>query len=77
MEYKATTRYAIELTTLTDVREFCEIASSFPSDTIQLTDGNYTINAKSILGVMYALEWNELWLVSDRPVYNEFKNYIK
>ena len=70
-------KYAIELTTLADVRDFCEIASKIPVDvTVRLTDGHHIINARSILGLMYALEWNELWLVADKPVYNEFKNYI-
>ena len=70
-------RYKIELVTLTDVKTFTEIASNQSEDIqIQLTDGNYIINARSILGVMYALEWNNLWLIASEPVYDAFKNYI-
>ena len=70
-------KYKIELVTLTDIKTFTEIASSQAEDIqIQLTDGNYIINARSILGVMYALEWNNLWLIASEPVYDAFKNYI-
>lgn len=70
-------KYKIELVTLTDVKTFTEIASSQSEDIqIHLTDGNYIINARSILGVMYALEWNNLWLIASEPVYDAFKNYI-
>lgn len=70
-------RYKIELVTLTDVKTFTEIASNQSEDIqIQLTDGNYIINARSILGVMYALEWNNLWLIASEPVYDAFKDYI-
>ena len=70
-------RYKIEINTLTDVKTFTEIALSLPEDIkLQLTDGNYIINARSILGVMYALEWNNLWLIASEPVYDAFKDYI-
>ena len=70
-------KYKVELVTLTDVKNFTEIASNQSEDIqIQLTDGNYLINARSILGVMYALEWNNLWLIASEPVYDAFKNYI-
>ena len=67
--------YKIELNTMSDVREFVEIASQYTG--LKLSDNEcYTINASSIMGVIYSLEWNNLYLLSETDVYSVFSKFI-
>lgn len=67
--------YKIELNTMSDVREFVEIASQYTG--LMLSDNEcYTINASSIMGVIYSLEWNNLYLLSETDVYSAFSKFI-
>ena len=70
--------YNIELVTLSDVKEFVGIAATV-SGTLRLTSGDdFSVNAKSFLGVMLAkrLNWEKLTLVSDHECYHEFSKFI-
>lgn len=74
-------RYKIQLDTLTDVKKFLDIVTkeySKPNDCLYLTNetGDYTVNAKSMMGIIYSLEWNNLFLISNKEVYNSFKDFI-
>ena len=65
----------IRLETYSDVHEFVNIASQIDSN-IKLIDGqDYCINAKSILGSLAALEWNELYCVSDEDIYSKIAKF--
>ena len=70
--------YKIQLNTMTDVRKFVEkVAMVELGNNLTLTDGgNYYINAQSIMGVLYSLEWNNLYLHSDVDVYTLFADFI-
>lgn len=69
--------YKIELNTLTDVKNFVNIITTSNLSSPELTDGDkYTINASSIMGVIYSLEWNNLFLVTTEDVYSLLKDYI-
>ena len=70
MKYK----YRIRLETLSDVKAFVDIVSEYDSD-IVLTDGqNYAVNAKSVLGAMYSIEWNELYVSSNIDIYTPIRS---
>ena len=43
---------------------------------IDKTGDKYTINASSIMGVIYSLEWNNLFLVTTEDAYSLLKDYI-
>ena len=69
--------YKIELNTLTDVKNFVNIIVTSNLSSPELTDGDkYTINASSIMGVIYSLEWNNLFLVTTEDAYSLLKDYI-
>ena len=69
--------YKIRLDTLTDVRNFVNLITASNLDSAELTDNNkYTINASSIMGVIYSLEWDNLFLVTTEDAYSLFKDYI-
>lgn len=73
-------RYKIALETLEDVKNFSKIvANNFSErDLLLLTtaSGDYTVNAKSIIGVIYSLEWDNLYLLSEKEVFHLFKDFI-
>ena len=70
--------YKIQLNTMTDVRKFIEKTALIEEGTIlTLSDGgHYSINASSIMGVLYSLEWNHLYLYSTTEVYSIFADFI-
>ena len=70
-------QYKIDLVTLTDVQNFCYLAEKSKLN-LKLVDseGRYAVNAASILGVRYSLEWDNLFLISEEDVYFIFKDYI-
>lgn len=60
----------------TDIIKFVDICSQV-NGKIHLTDGNdFTVNAKSLLGVLCTFEWSEVWCVSDEDIYMKIKDYI-
>lgn len=75
-----THRYKISLETLADVRNFSKIVlKNFDEkDALYLTNtsGDCIVNAKSVIGVIYSLEWDNLYLVSEKEVYHLFKDFI-
>ncbi len=75
MEENMNYRYRLRLETLSDVKAFVDIVSKYDGDII-LTDGqNYVVNAKSVLGAMYSIEWNELYVSSDIDIYTQIRQF--
>lgn len=69
--------YKLELNTMRDIKDFVDIATTI-EEPLMLTDGEgYTVSAKSLMGAIYALEWNELYLTSKSDIYFAFQKYIK
>lgn len=70
-------KYKIVLDTVSDVNKFVSIANSFFNSTITVTDNNgLRVNAKSLMGMLYALEFEELWCESDTEIYEKIKDYV-
>lgn len=66
----------IELETQTDVMNFVKIATEIEED-VTVTDGDgLRVNGKSLMGMLYALEFNELWCECQVDIYQKIKNYI-
>lgn len=70
-------RYKIRLETMREITKFANVASNF-NDRIVVTDnsGSYVVNAKSILGLMYSVEWGDIYLVSESDHYTAFRDFI-
>ena len=70
-------KYKIVLDTVSDVNKFVSIANSVFNSTITVTDNNgLRVNAKSLMGMLYALEFEELWCESDAEIYEKIKDYV-
>ena len=70
-------RVKINLITMGDAAKFAEICSSFDeSYDIKVKDnkGN-VVNAKSVMGMLYSLEFSEIWCESNKDIYSAIKRF--
>ena len=66
----------IRLEKMSDVTEFVKIATAAQGD-VYLTDKrNFKVNGKSLLGVMYSLEFEEIWVESETDIYSQISKFI-
>ena len=66
----------IILDTLTDVKNFTQAVSAVPVP-VFITDGQgLRVSAKSIMGALYALEFNELWCECEQDIYHYISNFL-
>lgn len=67
----------INLVTQSDVIGFVAACTAVDAP-IHLTDGNnLRVSAKSLLGALYTLEWNEVYCDCDADIYSKISKYIK
>lgn len=70
-------KYKIALETATDVANFVAITTSITNAIITVTDNTgMKVNGKSLLGMLYALEFNELWCDSSIEIYDRIKDFV-
>lgn len=67
----------IHLDTNSEAIRLAQIAEGLGKDyTITVTDGNgLRVNAKSVMGMLYVLEFEDLWLESNKDVYMKFQDF--
>lgn len=71
-------KYKIVLDTVSDVTNFVKNVSIARDATVTVTDGNgLRVNAKSIIGMLYALEFDELWCESDIEIYEKIRQWVR
>lgn len=66
----------INLDTLKDVQDFVNITSNLQGK-ITVTDGEgLVVNAKSLMGMLYSLEFSELWCESEYNIWSAIVKFI-
>ncbi len=55
----------VRLDTQTQVAEFVSIANTIKGSVSLMDDSSHCVDAKSIMGCLYSLEFNEMYVVSD------------
>lgn len=69
-------RNRIRIDTVKQANELAAIAARLDGK-ITITDGQgLTVNAKSVLGALHAMEFNELWLESEKDIYMAIEPFI-
>ena len=67
----------IELVGMSDINKFIAITTKLPG-IIKLTDGdNYSVSAKSLLGALASMEWDELYCESENDIYTHIAEFAK
>ncbi len=68
----------INLVTFKDVQEFIEIVTPLPgSIVLEDPDNGFKINAKSLLGAMASIEWDNIFVISDEDIYTAIKKFAE
>jgi DNA polymerase III sliding clamp (beta) subunit (PCNA family) len=67
----------INMDTTIAAKKITDLAQKLPDTTVvTITDNQgLRVNAKSMLGMLYALEFNELWLESNIDCWSLFKEF--
>ncbi len=70
--------YNIEIDTMQDAKDMVAIATKLSGKILLKSGSKFSVNAKSLLGVLLAkkLNWSDVQLVMDNDYYNEFKQFI-
>ena len=69
-------RAKIRLDTLKDINQFVAICSKV-SVPVHITDGaGLKVSGKSLLGVMYAMEFDNIWCECERDIYQDIEKFI-
>ena len=69
-------RAKIRLDTLRDVNEFVRICSGVGAG-VYITDGKgLCVSAKSMIGVMYSLEFDEIWCECAEDIYHRIDAFV-
>ena len=67
----------IELVGMSDINKFIAITTKLPG-VIKLTDGeNYSVSAKSLLGALASMEWDELYCESETDIYTHIAEFAR
>lgn len=70
-------KYKIVLDTVSDVTNFVKNVTTEKEANVTVTDNcGLRVNAKSLMGMLYALEFEELWCESDAEIYEKIKDYV-
>lgn len=70
-------KYKIVLDTVSDVTNFVKNITTEKEANVTVTDNRgLRVNAKSLMGMLYALEFEELWCESDTEIYEKIKDYV-
>ena len=68
-------RVKIRLDTMKDINQFVGICSKVP-EPVYITDGvGLKVSAKSILGVMYSMEFDTIWCECEEDIYNQIERF--
>ena len=70
--------YHIEIDTMQDAKQMVAIATRLQGKIVLKSGSNFSVNAKSLLGVLLAkkLNWSQLQIEMDRDYYHEFEKFI-
>jgi len=70
--------YNIEIDTMQDAKEIVSIATKLKGKIVLKSGSKFSVNAKSLLGVLLAkkLNWSDIKLITENDYYHEFEKFI-
>ena len=69
-------RAKINLDTMRDINDFIRICTNIPV-AVYITDGaGLKVSGKSLLGIMYAMEFDNLWCECEQDIYSDLQKFI-
>ena len=69
-------RAKINLDTMKDINNFVRICTCVPVP-VHITDSaGLKVSGKSLLGVMYAMEFDDIWCECEQDIYHDIEKFI-
>lgn len=68
-------RVKIRLDTMKDIHQFVAICSKVAAPVVVTDGAGLKVSAKSILGVMYSMEFAEIWCESEADLYTQLDKF--
>ncbi len=70
--------YKIEIDTMEDAKKLVAISTKLKGKIVLVSGSKFSVNAKSLLGVVLAkkLNWSDLRIVMENDYYTDFQQYI-
>lgn len=78
MAFNANYEYRIEIDTMDDAKKIVSIATKLSGKIVLRSGSKFSVNAKSLLGVLLAkkLNWSDLKIAMEQDHYSEFEKFI-
>lgn len=70
-------REKIHIDTMTEATEFVSITTKLSGEIVVIDNKGMRVNAKSILGMLYAMEFEELWCESEEDIYAHIIKFVE
>ena len=58
----------IRLDTMSDIKDFVSIVSTITDKVCLEDDDNHRVSAKSLMGVLYSFEWDNIYCYCDKDI---------
>ena len=68
-------RVKVELVTMEDAVNMVEIASQI-KEPVYLVGEDFRVSAKSLLGALCSMEWDELWCECEKDIYSKIEKFV-
>lgn len=68
-------RVKVELVTMEDAATMVRIATQV-KESVYLVSEDFRVSAKSLLGALCSMEWNELWCECEKDIYSKIEKFV-
>ena len=65
----------VELQTMNDVSQFVAIATQI-AEPVYLVGNDFRVSAKSLLGALYTMEWEDVWCECEKDIYTKIEKFV-
>lgn len=69
-------RFKIRLDTESDVFKFLNVITNLKGKIELVGNDGCRVNARSLIGSLYAITWKELWIESENDIYNSLREFL-
>ena len=70
-----TMKVKISLDTMSSVSQFVSITSAIEHP-VYLTSGHFRVSAKSLLGALCSMEWDDIWCECEEDIYTKIAQFV-
>lgn len=69
-------RVKVYLETMNDVAQFVAIATQVDVP-VYLVGNDFRVSAKSLLGALYTMEWEDVWCECEKDIYSKIEQFVE